>query len=111
MVAKVGKGMQTTHGAAEIEAPPVPEREGPDPELLKEKAKIHKRQIAALKSLRTALKKDQELSKLHPKLGYMAGGGTIPYDLNVYMQQYMHRAIRVLQAGGGFSIETMNFPY
>ena len=104
-------GIQTTYGEPPVEPQPVPEREGPDPELLKEKAKIHKRQVAALKSLRTALEKDQELSKLHPDLNYMAGGSMIPYDLNVYMQQYMHRAIRVLQAGGGFSIETMNYPY
>ena len=107
----VSKGMQTTHGAPQAEPVPVTRREGVSFELAKEKQKIHKRQIAALKSLRTALEKDQELSKLHPDLNYMAGGGTIPYDLNVYMQQYMHRAIRVLQAGGGFSIETMNYPY
>ena len=107
----LSKGMQTTYVAPRIEPEPVPVREGPDPELIKEKDKINKRQIAALKSLRTALELDQELSKLHPDLNYMAGGSMIPYDLNVYMQQYMHRAIRVLQAGGGFSIETMNYPY
>ena len=107
----LSKGMQTTYVAPRIEPEPVPVREGPDPELIKEKEKIHKRQIAALKSLRTSLEKDQELSKLHPDHNYMAGGGMIPYDVNVYMQQYMHRAIRVLQAGGGFSIETMNYPY
>ena len=106
----VGKGMKTTHGAPPVEPQPVPEREGVDPELLKEKERIQKRQVSALKSLRTALRKDQEISKLHPDLNFMVGGSTIPYDINVYMQQYMHRAIRVNQAGAGFTLETMNYP-
>ena len=103
-------GIQTTYGEPPVEPQPVPEREGPDPELLKEKERIQKRAVAAFKSLITAQKKDQEISKLHPDLNYTPWGREIPYDIKVYTRMYTDRAILLMQGDMELTVENMGYP-